>query len=109
MDSLTQATLGAAIGEATLGKHIGNKGAVLGAIVATIPDLDVALYLLYDKFEMLSIHRGFSHSIVFSIIGAFLIGTLLLLMVHNCFYHSLIGEWVLIVSMWLTLFIPFHF
>jgi len=73
MDSITQAALGAAIGEATLGKHIGNKGAVLGAIVATIPDLDVAFYLFYDKFEMLSIHRGFSHSIVFSIIGAFII------------------------------------
>jgi len=73
MDSITQAALGAAIGEATLGKHIGNKGAVLGAIVATIPDLDVAFYLFYDKFEMLSIHRGFSHSIVFSIIGEFII------------------------------------
>ncbi len=73
MDSVTQAALGAAIGEAVLGKKIGGKGAVLGAIIATVPDLDVALYLLYDKFEMLSIHRGFSHSIVFSMLGAFLI------------------------------------
>ncbi len=73
MDSLTQAALGAAIGEAVLGEKIGNKGAVLGAIIATIPDLDVALYLVYNKFEMLSIHRGYSHSILFSIIGAFLI------------------------------------
>jgi len=77
MDSISQAALGAAIGEAILGKHIGNKGAILGAIIATIPDLDVALYLFYDKFEMLSIHRGFSHSIVFSIIGAFLIAYIL--------------------------------
>ena len=77
MDSLTQAALGAAIGEAALGKQIGNKGAVLGAIVATIPDLDVAFYLFYDKLEMLSIHRGYSHSILFSIIGAFLIAYIL--------------------------------
>jgi inner membrane protein len=77
MDSLTQAALGAAIGEAALSKKIGNKGAVLGAIIATIPDLDIALYLFYDKFEMLSIHRGFSHSIVFSILGAFLIAYVL--------------------------------
>jgi inner membrane protein len=77
MDSLTQAALGAAIGEAVLGKKIGAKGAFLGAIIATIPDLDVALYLFYDKFEMLSIHRGFSHSIVFSILGAFLIAFIL--------------------------------
>ena len=73
MDSLTQATLGAAIGEAVLGKKIGNKGAILGAVVATIPDLDILLYLFYDKFEMLSIHRGFSHSILFSILGGLLL------------------------------------
>ena len=77
MDSISQAALGAAIGEAVLGKKTGNKGAVLGAIIATIPDLDVALYLFYDKFEMLSIHRGFSHSILFSILGALLIAYIL--------------------------------
>lgn len=73
MDSITQGVLGAAIGEALLGKEIGNKGAILGAVVATIPDLDVVLYLFYDKFEMLSIHRGFSHSIAFSILGTLFI------------------------------------
>ena len=77
MDSLTQAALGAAIGEAILGKKLGNKGAVIGAVIATVPDLDIALYLFYDKFEMLSIHRGYSHSILFSIAGAFLIAYLL--------------------------------
>lgn len=77
MDSITQAALGAAIGEVVLGEKIGKKGAILGAIIATIPDLDVALYLFYDKFEMLSIHRGYSHSILFSIIAAFLIAYLL--------------------------------
>lgn len=77
MDSLTQAALGAAIGEAVLGEKIGRKSAILGAIIATIPDLDVFLYLFYDKFEMLSIHRGFSHSILFSLLGAFLIAYIL--------------------------------
>lgn len=77
MDSITQGVLGAAIGEAILGKETGNKGAILGAAVATLPDLDVALYLFYDKFEMLSIHRGFSHSIVFSILGALLLAFIL--------------------------------
>lgn len=73
MDSLTQATLGAAIGEALLGKKIGNKGAILGAIIATIPDLDVALKPFYSDLQNISIHRGYSHSILFSVIGAFLI------------------------------------
>ena len=77
MDSITQAVLGGAIGESYLGNKIGKKGAIVGAIVATIPDLDVILYLFYDKFEMLSIHRGFSHSIMFSIIGSILIAYIL--------------------------------
>ena len=77
MDSLTQATLGAAIGEVILGKKIGNKGAILGAVIATIPDLDVALLPFYSDIERISVHRGFSHSILFSFIGAFLIAFIL--------------------------------
>jgi len=50
MDSLTQAALGAAVGEAVLGKKIGNKAAVVGAIIATIPDLDVLLLPFFDDF-----------------------------------------------------------
>ncbi|MCB0468978.1 MAG: metal-dependent hydrolase, partial [Aequorivita sp.] len=41
MDSVTQIVLGAAVGEAVLGKKIGNKAMALGAIAGTIPDLDV--------------------------------------------------------------------
>lgn len=77
MDSITQAVLGAAIGEAILGKKIGNKAAISGAIIATIPDLDVFLYLFYDKFEMLSIHRGLSHSLLGIFVGTLLIAFIL--------------------------------
>lgn len=71
MDSLTQAALGAAIGQAILGKEGSWKPVAVGALVATIPDLDVLLYLFYDGFDMLRIHRGLSHSILFCLIGAF--------------------------------------
>jgi len=77
MDSITQATLGAAIGQAVLGKKIGNKAAILGAIIATIPDLDVIFLPFYDSIDRISIHRGYSHSIVFSIVGASLLAFLL--------------------------------
>lgn len=73
MDSLSQAALGAAIGEAMLGKRIGNKGALIGAIVATIPDLDVLIIPFYSDVARISIHRGYSHSILFSIVGAFIL------------------------------------
>jgi inner membrane protein len=72
MDSITQATLGAAIGEALLGKRIGNKGALLGAIIATIPDLDVLFLPLFDQVQRISIHRGISHSIAFCLLATFI-------------------------------------
>jgi len=77
MDSLTQATLGAAVGEAMLGKRIGNKAAILGAIAGTIPDLDVLLTPFFNEIQKIAIHRGYSHSILLSFIGAFLFAYIL--------------------------------
>lgn len=70
MDSLTQIILGAAVGEAVLGKKVGNKAMLYGAIAGTIPDLDVLASFLTDKVTALYIHRGFTHSIVFSLLFA---------------------------------------
>ncbi len=77
MDSLTQATLGAAVAEAFLGKKIGRKAAVFGAIGGTIPDLDVLLTPFFTELQKVSIHRGYSHSILFCVLGAFLFAYLL--------------------------------
>ena len=77
MDSLTQAALGAAVGESVLGKRIGGKAAVLGAIIGTVPDLDVLLMPFYDGLEKISVHRGYSHSILFCLLGAFLFAYIL--------------------------------
>ncbi|MGI9404872.1 MAG: metal-dependent hydrolase [Hyphomicrobiaceae bacterium] len=63
MDSVTQATLGAAIGEAVLGRKIGNKAALYGAIVATLPDLDVFVPMGGPVADF-TYHRGASHSLV---------------------------------------------
>lgn len=67
MDSLTQAVLGVAITQATLGKKIKNGKVILyGALIATIPDLDVVVgKIFYDDIAAIEIHRGFSHSILF--------------------------------------------
>ncbi|WP_026777651.1 metal-dependent hydrolase [Polaribacter sp. Hel_I_88] len=70
MDSLTQIVLGAAVGEAVLGKKIGNKAMLYGAIAGTIPDLDVISSFFTDTVSALEIHRGFTHSIFFSLVFA---------------------------------------
>jgi len=76
MDSLTQIVLGAAVGEAVLGKKIGNKAMLYGAIAGTIPDLDVLASNFTDTVTVLEMHRGFTHSILFSIIFAPIFGWL---------------------------------
>ncbi len=77
MDSLTQIVLGAAVGEAVLGKKVGNKAALYGAIAGTIPDLDVLSRYFVDLVTSTEWHRGFSHSILFSILMAPILGWLI--------------------------------
>ena len=77
MDSLTQIVLGGAVGEAVLGKKVGNKAVLWGAIGGTIPDLDTIPGQFMDTVSRLEIHRGFSHSIVFALLIAPLLGWLL--------------------------------
>lgn len=64
MDSVTQIVLGAAVGEVVLGKKIGNKAQLMGAIAGTIPDLDVFFSIgAHDAIEAMRIHRSYSHAI----------------------------------------------
>ncbi len=62
MDSVTQLSLGAALGEAVLGPRVGRKALFWGAVLGTLPDLDVFIPLggPVDDFVY---HRGFSHSL----------------------------------------------
>ncbi|GMN05038.1 metal-dependent hydrolase [Croceitalea sp. MTPC5] len=80
MDSLTQIVLGAAAGEAVLGKKVGNKAMFWGAVAGTIPDLDVMANFFTDTVSAIEIHRGFSHSIFFAILGAPIFGWLVWLL-----------------------------
>jgi inner membrane protein len=77
MDSLTQAALGASIGEVVLGCRIGKRAPILGAIVATIPDLDVVMLPFMDPLQKISIHRGYSHSLLFCVLGTFLLALIM--------------------------------
>ena len=74
MDSLTQIVLGASVGEVVLGKKVGNKAILWGALAGTLPDLDVLLRYFTDEISSTQMHRGFSHSIVFAVLIAPLLG-----------------------------------
>jgi inner membrane protein len=100
MDSITQAALGGAIGEAFLGRKIGYKASILGAVVATIPDLDVVLLPLYSPLQRISVHRGYSHSILVGMAGAVLIT----LALRRFKWTQTIAMGRLLLFTWLTLF-----
>ncbi|MRI00611.1 metal-dependent hydrolase [Kriegella sp. EG-1] len=83
MDSLTQIVLGAAVGEAVLGKKVGNRAMLWGAVAGTIPDLDVLTRLFTDTVTAIEWHRGFSHSILFSVLFAPVFGWLVFKLNRN--------------------------
>ncbi len=70
MDSLTHIVLGAAIGEAVVGKQVGRRALLLGAIAQSLPDIDfVAGFWLNPANDLLA-HRGFTHSLLFVVLSA---------------------------------------
>jgi len=85
LDSLTQIVLGAAVGEVILGKKLGNKAILWGAVAGTIPDLDViANFVVKDEMTTTLMHRAFTHSFLFSFLMAPIFGYLL----HKIFKRS---------------------
>jgi inner membrane protein len=74
MDSLTQVTLGAAVGEAVLGRRLGWKAPAWGAAFGTLPDLDVLANPFLSNVASLAFHRGPSHSLLFVLVGGLLFG-----------------------------------
>lgn len=74
MDSLTQAVLGAAVGEAVAGPRIGRRAALWGAVAGTLPDLDIVTYPVLDTAGQLLVHRGVTHGLAFGLVGGAVLG-----------------------------------
>ncbi|KPQ29962.1 MAG: inner membrane protein [Marinobacter excellens HL-55] len=62
MDSITQAALGASIAGAIAGKTLGRSALLTGALIGTLPDLDVVIDY-GTAVANFTQHRGFSHSL----------------------------------------------
>jgi inner membrane protein len=77
MDSLTHVALGAALGEAILGKKLGNRAMFWGAVAGSLPDIDVLLSPFEDDIGLLTHHRGITHSILFVLVLSPILGWLL--------------------------------
>ncbi|HIF98886.1 MAG TPA: metal-dependent hydrolase [Myxococcales bacterium] len=74
MDTVTQALLGAAVGQAGFSQKLGRRALVWGAIGGLLPDLDVLVMAGSDPFAEFVYHRGFTHSLWFGPVAGPIIG-----------------------------------
>ena len=77
MDTITQITLGAAVGESVLGRKIGYRAAAWGAFLGTLPDLDVIANPFLDSVGEIRLHRGITHSLLFVAVMSPLFGVMI--------------------------------
>ncbi len=66
MDTLTHLAVGACMGELFLGKQLGKRALLWGAMAQSAPDVDVVTNLWMEVPESLLAHRGFTHGFLFA-------------------------------------------
>lgn len=100
MDSITQAVLGASIQGALLGRWQGRKALLYGAMLGTLPDLDVVIDY-GDAVADMTYHRGFSHSLFVLTGVALLLSWLTRRLPHNPGYSAqrlLFTVWLVLIT-----------
>ena len=96
MDSITQAALGAAIGTAVMGRHRPVwQAALIGAVVGTLPDLDVFIDK-GDPIRDMVLHRAETHAFFWQALAAPLIAGVLVLLTRS---RALFLRWWVMVML----------
>ena len=107
MDSLTQIVLGIATAELVAGKKLQNKTFLYGAILGTIPDLDIVVGKFMSDVGGVAIHRGLSHSLLFFMFLSPVLGWLISKIEKekiSFISASLLAFWCLVTHVILDLF-----
>lgn len=89
MDSVSQAVLGAALGGVIAGRTLGRAAVIGGAVLATLPDMDVVINY-GTAIANYTQHRGFSHSLLVLIP----FGVALALLLHWRYPQMSRGRWL---------------
>ncbi|MNJ95038.1 hypothetical protein D3C87_127420 [compost metagenome] len=77
MDSFTQILLGIATAELCASEKLHRKTFLYGAILGTIPDLDVVVGQFLNPVDGVAIHRGLSHSLLFFVLLSPILGLII--------------------------------
>ncbi|MGA8891940.1 MAG: metal-dependent hydrolase [Anaeromyxobacteraceae bacterium] len=70
MDTVTQFVIGAAAGQLVGGRALGRKAALVGGLAGWLPDADVLIRSAADPLLAIEQHRGFTHALLFTPVGA---------------------------------------
>jgi len=97
MDSITQIALGATVSAAVGYKPFGRKVLLTGALLGTLPDLDV-LIDYGNAIDNYTSHRGFSHSLFVLTALSLVLYALMLKLRPQCSQHKL--------ALFLVIFLP---
>ena len=101
MDSVTQLTLGAAVAVAALGQKPGSKVkvALAGAVLGTLPDLDV-LVDYGDVVSNMVLHRTESHALFYQTLISPVLAWLAALCCNQRQYyrHWLLATWLILIT-----------
>ncbi|RWW91887.1 metal-dependent hydrolase [Flavobacterium cerinum] len=107
MDSFTQIVLGIATAELCAGEKLQRKTFLYGAILGTIPDLDVVVGQFLNPVDGVAIHRGLSHSLLFFALLSPLLGWLISIIEKNKISFksaSVLVFWCLLTHVLLDMF-----
>lgn len=77
MDTVTHLVIGAAVGELVGGKVLGKRAALVGSVIAVLPDLDVAVQPFLPSAAAMLFHRGITHSLLFWVVVSPMLGLLI--------------------------------
>lgn len=96
MDSISQWVLGANIWELIWAKRLWNRAVWRWIWLWTLPDLDVFVgpLLWWTSFDSTIFHRGITHSVVFCVIAAPLIGWLIARLYHKDARDWKLRSWI---------------
>ena len=70
MDTVTQFVIGAAAGQLVGGRALGRTAALVGGLAGWLPDADVLIRSAADPLLAIEQHRGFTHALLFTPVGA---------------------------------------
>ena len=103
MDSLTHVAIGACLGEAFAGRALGKKAMAWGILAHSIPDIDFITTPWLSTVDNLLVHRGFTHSILFTILVSLFL-SIIARRLHNSYSHSFL-RWFSFLTVSMTLHI----